>query len=393
MPTWRIFIKLLLIVVLATPFALFWKNCLPSDESRLQFVLRFDDIYLKPNPIQDSLIGIFKKAKIPFVASIIPYQVGPEKQMIPNDRIYAKKLREMALAGETDIFMHGLFHRKTGQDEFSGLPLEQQSSMIEQGKKELKKQLGLDVTGFAPPWNGYDRNTTAALSTQRFSILSSSIHGDRSNCNLHFLPATCYAVSDALKIIEEKSGCDGIVVLLIHSYSFQTEKDFKDLSKLLTTIKEKNIQVTLPGKLQNQGKDLSCIRLRLHHQPLFWMLSRFELLHISPAVYYSRNLLIPSLLTELVLIFMVVLATLRALDNLLRKNWFFLPALIVVCLGILTYLFPAYHISWKKILLCEVAFATAITSGYLMVKRNGLILKPTQATSPDSLRASFHKPS
>jgi hypothetical protein len=184
----------------------------------------------------------------------------------------------------------------------------------------------------------------------------------------------------------------GLCVMLLHPYEFQSERDFKNLDSLLGLIKINAIKYSNFSEMNKEEKP-SRIRLLLHRHPLFSFLSQRNFAGFTHKIYYSNKILISFYIAE-----WLILASLLVLFFRIFKNGLKLPlsvSIILLLLGLALFAIATANYTnssnWIIIQKTAFAFTTAVVINiYLLKKVN---LKAARATSRDSPHASFHKPS
>lgn len=177
-------------------------------------------------------------------------------------------------------------HEKEGNDEYTGLSYLKQRDKI-QRCKDLLESKGIYPCCFAPPWNGYDDNTLKALEKSDFLIISANEFGPKNNSKIKYVPPTCYSVKKAIEVLEKGSLFNGIIVLLIHPYEFNSDADFEMLEKLLIFINKNNIQTRYFSNLNSLDENITAKRLEYHHYPLLYLLRKYDLLGFNHTIYYE----------------------------------------------------------------------------------------------------------
>ena len=354
--------------------------------SGFKVIFRLDDCYLNIYGKEEQIIYLFKKHRIPLNVGIIPFR----NDIDLNDSIELKKAYNLYHDPLVEIIQHGYAHRKRSEGEFDGLHLDEQRNLILKGKYLIEKHLGKKVITFAPPWNSYDKNTLTVLVDLNYKIISGNIFGNKSNSQINYIPATAYKTDDLYELMQTRP--QGLCVMLLHPYEFQSERDFKNLDSLLGLIKINAIKCSNFSEMNKEEKP-SRIRLLLHRHPLFSFLSQRNFAGFTHKIYYSNKILISFYIAE-----WLILASLLVLFFHIFKNGLKLPlsvSIILLLLGLALFAIATANYTnssnWIIIQKTAFAFTTAVVINiYLLKKVN---LKAARATYRDSPRASFHKPS
>jgi peptidoglycan/xylan/chitin deacetylase (PgdA/CDA1 family) len=136
-------------------------------ESRLIF--RFDDIG-PANRSAFQFIELMEALGRPYLLGVIPDALGWWMK---------RRLRQARYAG---VFQHGTSHRNRGSadapDEFpSALGGNGIAAELRRGRRCLENALGIEVTGYVPPWNRISEVALRVLEDEGYRFLSAdSIH-------------------------------------------------------------------------------------------------------------------------------------------------------------------------------------------------------------------------
>jgi peptidoglycan/xylan/chitin deacetylase (PgdA/CDA1 family) len=97
---------------------------------------------------------------------------APDEVMLTHGAPLSAWLR--AHAGEVDVMMHGLSHRRVrGGTELGALTREEADARFVQGRDILRTALGHAPAGIVAPWDAYSRGSLLAA-TDHFSLVSTS---------------------------------------------------------------------------------------------------------------------------------------------------------------------------------------------------------------------------
>jgi hypothetical protein len=129
---------------------------------------RNDDLNASSNPaLEGAVLSVFRKYHISQTFSVIPNPGGLSARDAEQNLRTAPILDSLLAwhaSGDIGFALHGYKHLKEPQSggEFDGLPLEEQTLRLRNGKQLLDHYLRTNVTMFAPPWNQADDNTIRA---------------------------------------------------------------------------------------------------------------------------------------------------------------------------------------------------------------------------------------
>lgn len=190
---------------------------------KASFIFRMDDIVLHADSLQDSVLALFTRHKVPLNWGVIPFT--EEDQSRDNaDSSYIKKIQTAAVQGQLELLLHGYSHTKTPnseiKSEFYGLSLIEQITKLRVGTTYLQEKFNLPVHYFAPPWNTYDLNTLKALQKLNFKGISADLGGLSLSNGLSYLPCTKIDFNHWDELLKKSSSKQGVIVVLFHSYTF-----------------------------------------------------------------------------------------------------------------------------------------------------------------------------
>lgn len=347
---------------------LMFTNTMFASKHNLRILVRLDDCHLSGDAKTERIIKLFARYKTPLNAGIIPFGSHKNNQPDTFNPIYQNVY--------TEIFVHGYKHEKYKSDEFSGIPYLIQSEKIKAGT-EILKACNVYPCCFAPPWNGYDENTLTALTKHNFLIVSANEFGCKNNPKIKYVPSTCYSVRDAINIIRKGSVFNGIIVLLIHPYEFNSENDFQLLEKLLITVQLNKVEAIYFSNLNSLDENITSKRLQYHRNPLFYFLRSNNLLGLNKNIYYEiASLMFINVLEWFMLIFLLIYLHLKIVFTFSHYQS------IVVGIVLFSLLIISYtngQDSYRWIFLHKtlvIAFLIWLNNRLLLQKK----LKPTQAT-------------
>jgi len=343
---------------------LVFNQTLLANNQNLRLIVRMDDCYVSADSKTVRIIRLFEKHKTPINVGIIPFK-NPADTLNP---IYRSRYAE--------IFVHGNKHEKEGNDEFTGLSYLKQRDKTQRGKHLLESK-GIYPCCFAPPWNGYDDNTLKALEKSDFLIISANEFGPKNNSKIKYVPSTCYSVKKAIEVLEKESLFNGIIVLLIHPYEFNSDADFELLEKLLIFINKNNIQTRYFSNLNSLDENITAKRLEYHHYPLFYLLRKYDILGFNHTVYYEMGSLITVNIIEWFLLLIISLFGHLKYINKLKLYVSITTGIILLLVVIIFYSYKSDSYRWVLLYKTSV-IALFIWLNHRLINRKKL--KAAQAT-------------
>lgn len=236
-------------------------------QKMIRLSLRFDD----PSATSDRVLeeGIFAAAQtagIPITVAVIPFK-RREGGLIPLTRDRAAHLIDAQRAGIIEVAQHGYCHESARGEqkppsEFMGVDAVRQTEWICKGRAVLETIFDKPITGFVPPWNTFDANTTQALGKLKYRYLSAGWELD-TGCSpgLSYLPRTCQmmALPETLNALEAFASLEPVVVAVMHHYDFsesgnpQATTDLNRFKVLLQTLtQDKRVQTITLSKLAGE---------------------------------------------------------------------------------------------------------------------------------------------
>lgn len=194
----------------------------------IRVALRFDD----PSATSDHVLeeGIFAAAEsagIPLTVAVIPFR-QQEGDLISLTHEWATHLIDAQRAGVIEVAQHGYCHEsarggKKPPSEFMGVDAVHQTEWICEGRTVLEAVFDKPITGFVPPWNTFDANTTQALEKLKYRYLSAGWELD-TGCSpgLSYWPRTCQmvALQETLDALGAFVSLDPVVIAVMHHYDF-----------------------------------------------------------------------------------------------------------------------------------------------------------------------------
>lgn len=224
-------------------FLLFFVS-LFSGVGAVDVVFRYDDFMLKNDSVNEEVVRIFQKHKIPLVLGVIPYD-SSEHFVLEKNYPFMSTLKHGLANGSIELALHGYNHIKVADNgEFGNVPFEEQYRRIKTGKQFLDSVFQQNTATFIPPWNAYDENTLKVMEKLGMKVISSSltINQPYSSKIVNYFPHTLGEPQKLISIIEDHKKSEGIIILMFHSYDMDNNFSLKRLDSLLSKVEEyKNI--------------------------------------------------------------------------------------------------------------------------------------------------------
>ena len=222
--------------------------CLASKAYALDVVFRFDDFRLREDSLQEQMLKIFEKNRIPLSIAVVPYN---SDGTICYDSSYSSELavlNRLCDEGLLEVALHGFSHSlRSVNGEFGGVSYNEQEELLSKGQAALSSLFKKKIVSFIPPWNNYDSNTLEILDSLGFKVISSCLTAGQvlSNVNLEYYPTsvgTFNAFSSFRKALEKNTKCSGQMVFMFHSYDFDdfTMEDLDELLSEVSSMKDVN---------------------------------------------------------------------------------------------------------------------------------------------------------
>ncbi|MDD5405241.1 MAG: DUF2334 domain-containing protein, partial [Sulfuricella sp.] len=233
----------------------------------IRLALRFDDpSATSDRGLEEAIFAAAQTAGIPLTVAVIPFR-RQEGGLIPLSRERAAHLLDAQRAGVIEVAQHGYCHEssrggKRPPSEFMGEDASRQIELIGEGRALLGTIFDKTVSGFVPPWNTFDANTTQALEKLKYGYLSASWELD-AGCSpgLSYLPRTCLMVElqETLSALEAFASLDPVVVAVMHHHDFSESgnplapSDLNRFKVLLQTLtRHERVQTMTLSKLAGE---------------------------------------------------------------------------------------------------------------------------------------------
>lgn len=220
-------------------FLLFFVS-LFSGVGAVDVVFRYDDFMLKNDSVNEEVVRIFQKHKIPLVLGVIPYDSSGHF-VLEKNYAFMSTLKHGLANGSIELALHGYNHIKVADNgEFGNVPFEEQYRRIKTGKQFLDSVFQQNTATFIPPWNAYDENTLKVMEKLGMKVISSSltINQPYSSKIVNYFPHTLGEPQKLISIIEDHKKSKGIIILMFHSYDMDNNFSLKSLDSLLSKVEE-----------------------------------------------------------------------------------------------------------------------------------------------------------
>ena len=211
----------------------------------MRVAVRLDDIAPVMNRENfDRMLGILSSRRAMPLLGVIP-DVKDEKILNlegvtkQSEEDFASSLRELVTDGAV-IAMHGLTHvysnRNGGifplnkQSEFAGLGVEEQETMLKDGRERMEK-LGFPTDIFMAPSHSYDENTITALKNTGFKKVTDGF----GYAPYRYKELTWYPISFSKKQLLKNKNKTGSVTLVYHVNTMK-DSDFSDAEALFDAL-------------------------------------------------------------------------------------------------------------------------------------------------------------
>ena len=322
--------------------------------------LRMDDYGLNNYEFNKKLFELHEKYDIPISVGVIPFDENGKGSLDARETTllikYIKK-------GIVDVNLHGYNHKNNlpeeidGASEFYSMPKEIQMLWINRGKRYLETILGIEVTGFIPPFNTYDNNTLNVLDSLNFNYISSACYGliprKNLNENIKHIPYTCLLKDfEKINLSENENSC---YIVLFHESDFEEKASFSKYEFLLGKLSKSSLTnfVSL-SKLSKLNKFSSKRYLSNQYKNHFIISkSPFGIKKINK--YYQTNnisnidffFVYVSFFVPYLISFIFGFLTIIIFKFKKRVHIFFLLAIILSNFLMFYYFFLGIHISFK----------------------------------------------
>ena len=237
--------------------------------SNIKLIFRYDDFYLKKDPINEQLVNLFIKNRIPIVLGVIPFD-KEEKLMLDADYAFLPVLKKGVEQNLIEIAIHGFNHEKISTfGEFSATPYEEQFRRLNKSKNALDSIFSVNTVTFIPPWNAYDESALKVMEKLSLHYLSSSLSAgqDISSKNIDYLPFTIDHPYKLLPTLNAYKSRDGVIVLMFHRYDFDKKFNLSDINNILCKVNAiPNLEILTFSQLKDKQESANAKRFRLNYQ-------------------------------------------------------------------------------------------------------------------------------
>lgn len=146
--------------------------------------------------LESEIIKIFSDFNFSLCVAVVPFRIK-DKQKISVSKDNIAHLIDAQKKNQIEVVLHGHSHLRRGvspsggPSEFAGVNIQEQKILIQEAKKIVEDVFSINIQGFVPPWNTYNKNTIAVLSELGFSFISAGTSNLTRTTPLNSIPATC----------------------------------------------------------------------------------------------------------------------------------------------------------------------------------------------------------
>ena len=211
-------------------------SCYNLPAQNTTIVFRYDDFLLQNDSLNEEVVHLFQKYHIPLVIGVIPCNSNEKIISEPDYRLFPE-LQRVVNNGTVEIALHGLTHVELAYGEFGNVPYSEQFRRIKKGKYLLDSIFQTNVISFIPPWNAYDANTLSALHENGFKIISADLVSKvLTRSDISYFPHTNCEINQLRRTIETNKEINGLIIVMLHHYDFNTKYSLADLESALSEI-------------------------------------------------------------------------------------------------------------------------------------------------------------
>jgi transposase len=253
----------------------------------IRVAIRFDDpSETSRHDIEDAVIGSLSRHALTATFAVIPFRrIGHHLRALSTGR--SARLQAAQKAGIIEIAQHGYSHEDWTTttlglaSEFLGKAVEEQRSDIQVGLDHLRTLFSGEISGFVPPWNQHDANTSAAIHSAGFRYVSAGWQTRSEKQALLCIPRTCQLTNlkEHIHAAHRLKKLDLVIVAVMHHYDFFESGEtnaklslaqFDELVAWLAT--QADVKVQTLGQLAQTSADEIQRAMRLHRlkQHLPW---------------------------------------------------------------------------------------------------------------------------
>lgn len=205
-------------------------SCQFNHPSEKTIIIRLDDVGYFDNKITIDLIDTTLNKDISITLAVVPKNIS-------NDTIIKNYLISKVKDSRVEIAQHGTNHDSF---EYQKLNRSDTYNLAKLGLEKIVGTLNIYPMTFIPPYNGYDRNTTVALSELGFKVLSAREGDYKFDGNMMLIGYTSRTrepggkelipINKILEYCEKSLYEKNICIILIHPQDY-TKEDGKTLDK------------------------------------------------------------------------------------------------------------------------------------------------------------------
>lgn len=346
--------------------------CTLLNANNLKLVFRYDDFLLKNDSIDESVIRIFQKHKIPLVIGVIPYD-SIENKIFQENFSSLPILKKGVKNNSIEIAQHGFNHQKIVNGEFNGVNQSEQKRRILKGKEMLDSIFQTNITTFIPPWNTYDKNTLKVMNEIGLKNLSSALCIGQvwSDSQISYFPTTVEDFITLNSVLEYNKNRNCVVVVMFHHYTFGNSYSLSQMDTLLSKLKTlEYIDFVTFNQLNIYNVISDTKRMESNLESNF--LSKF--LHLSGAIQTYNFAFLIRILNILFYLFISTLFYFTTLNLFFKnrtvsfKSKLLIGFILIVIIGISVW----FHIfSPLRLLFLSLLFA----AGVALLLKSGLLTK------------------
>jgi len=194
----------------------------------IRLALRFDDpSATSRHDLEMELFALLERYGVPATAAVIPI-IRSENSSYPLEASNAGHLIDACRKGVIEIAQHGYSHEARGKtsagnpSEFTGLTVSEQARLIGEGRIQLGRIFGTEISGFVPPWNSCDGTTLDVLEQLGFAYISSGKNVSRRAAQLLQLPRNCNLqdIRDVVVAARRFGFLNPVAIAVMHHYDF-----------------------------------------------------------------------------------------------------------------------------------------------------------------------------
>ena len=264
----------------------------------IRIALRFDDpSATSDHALERGILRVLEELGIPATFAVVPCRRKPHA-LLTIDAANVPHLVAAQAAGSIEIAQHGYTHESlaspqaTAQSEFRGVSATEQARRIDAGRDVLESAFRGPVTGFVPPWNTHDEQTSRILAERGYAYISGNLGNlPEPVQDIRFIPLTSH-----LNDLEQACGeadrrwFPTTIVAVMHHYDFSeaagsqgtfTIESFGDL--LLMLRDRPSVRFMTLGQLAAQMSVGQCRAACVRHARtagLHWRLQRWLPSHL-----------------------------------------------------------------------------------------------------------------